>query len=289
MIQDLGFPWNSNAGCFTNQSAHDLQLVKIKQELSESFPKFTEMLNNPSTVEDSHLSSTSYIKDEEKDMTDLSEKLLLKTISSGFPINGHQFSHAQIYSTAHDCSNLGNSIPRRGNFSQIYPSINISNLNRSTPSISGSFDMNLQALDLLNSTRFSRSFGEPSHDNLGIYKDSISYGLIASSFTTNKISEAKRPSNSLMEPKATQAVTKKSRLESRASCPPFKVRKEKLGDRIAALQQLVAPFGKTDTASSSNGGYWIYKIPSKPGRDIKRTLYEVISEQDQHQNYASSK
>ncbi|XP_057988430.1 transcription factor bHLH110 isoform X2 [Hevea brasiliensis] len=260
MIQDLGFPWNSNAGCFTNQSAHDLQLVKIKQELSESFPKFTEMLNNPSTVEDSHLSSTSYIKDEEKDMTDLSEKLLLKTISSGFPINGHQFSPAQIYSTAHDCSNLGNSIPRRGNFSQIYPSINISNLNRSTPSISGSFDMNLQALDLLNSTRFSRSFGEPSHDNLGIYKDSISYGpdrmqmpscspSKASSFTTNKISEAKRPSNSLMEPKATQAVTKKSRLESRASCPPFKVRKEKLGDRIAALQQLVAPFGKTDTAS----------------------------------------
>ncbi|XP_047327894.1 transcription factor bHLH110-like [Impatiens glandulifera] len=42
---------------------------------------------------------------------------------------------------------------------------------------------------------------------------------------------------------------KKSRSDSRASCPPFKVRKEKLGDRIAALQQLVAPFGKTDTAS----------------------------------------
>ncbi|VAH56942.1 unnamed protein product [Triticum turgidum subsp. durum] len=31
--------------------------------------------------------------------------------------------------------------------------------------------------------------------------------------------------------------------------PSFKVRKEKLGDRIAALQQLVSPFGKTDTAS----------------------------------------
>nr|XP_019709640.1 transcription factor bHLH112-like isoform X1 [Elaeis guineensis] len=30
---------------------------------------------------------------------------------------------------------------------------------------------------------------------------------------------------------------------------PFKVRKEKLGDRFAALQQLVSPFGKTDTAS----------------------------------------
>ncbi|XP_062206581.1 uncharacterized protein LOC133908524 [Phragmites australis] len=44
---------------------------------------------------------------------------------------------------------------------------------------------------------------------------------------------------------------KKPRLESRSSTivPSFKVRKEKLGDRIAALQQLVSPFGKTDTAS----------------------------------------
>ncbi|XP_052200619.1 transcription factor bHLH68-like isoform X2 [Diospyros lotus] len=31
--------------------------------------------------------------------------------------------------------------------------------------------------------------------------------------------------------------------------PTFKVRKEKLGDRITALHQLVSPFGKTDTAS----------------------------------------
>nr|GMC89885.1 transcription factor bHLH112-like [Ipomoea batatas] len=29
----------------------------------------------------------------------------------------------------------------------------------------------------------------------------------------------------------------------------MQVRKEKLGDRVTALQQLVSPFGKTDTAS----------------------------------------
>ncbi|KAJ1388761.1 Myc-type, basic helix-loop-helix [Sesbania bispinosa] len=34
-----------------------------------------------------------------------------------------------------------------------------------------------------------------------------------------------------------------------SSQPPLKVRKEKLGDRITALHQLVSPFGKTDTAS----------------------------------------
>jgi hypothetical protein len=34
-----------------------------------------------------------------------------------------------------------------------------------------------------------------------------------------------------------------------ANCNILQVRKEKLGDRITALQQLVSPFGKTDTAS----------------------------------------
>ncbi|KAL5227060.1 hypothetical protein ABZP36_015325 [Zizania latifolia] len=51
---------------------------------------------------------------------------------------------------------------------------------------------------------------------------------------------------------ASPPSSKKPRLESRSSSsmvPSFKVRKEKLGDRIAALQQLVSPFGKTDTAS----------------------------------------
>ncbi|GMH24968.1 hypothetical protein Nepgr_026811 [Nepenthes gracilis] len=37
--------------------------------------------------------------------------------------------------------------------------------------------------------------------------------------------------------------------EASSTLPPFKVRKEKMGDRITALQQLVSPFGKTDTAS----------------------------------------
>ncbi|KAJ0836470.1 putative transcription factor bHLH family [Helianthus annuus] len=42
---------------------------------------------------------------------------------------------------------------------------------------------------------------------------------------------------------------KRPRLETPSPLPTFKVRKEKLGDRITALQQLVSPFGKTDTAS----------------------------------------
>ncbi|XP_039049026.1 transcription factor bHLH112-like isoform X2 [Hibiscus syriacus] len=44
-------------------------------------------------------------------------------------------------------------------------------------------------------------------------------------------------------------LLKRPRIETPSPLPAFKVRKEKLGDRITALQQLVSPFGKTDTAS----------------------------------------
>ncbi|KAE8728649.1 bHLH123 protein [Hibiscus syriacus] len=47
----------------------------------------------------------------------------------------------------------------------------------------------------------------------------------------------------------TETPLKRPRLETPSPLPTFKVRKEKLGDRITALQQLVSPFGKTDTAS----------------------------------------
>ncbi|KAE9448090.1 hypothetical protein C3L33_20012, partial [Rhododendron williamsianum] len=47
---------------------------------------------------------------------------------------------------------------------------------------------------------------------------------------------------------ATGGALKKARVQP-SSTQSFKVRKEKLGDRITALHQLVSPFGKTDTAS----------------------------------------
>ncbi|KAG4945058.1 hypothetical protein AAZX31_15G016700 [Glycine max] len=48
---------------------------------------------------------------------------------------------------------------------------------------------------------------------------------------------------------ATVGVCKKARVQPSSSQAPLKVRKEKLGDRITTLHQLVSPFGKTDTAS----------------------------------------
>nr|GMD93760.1 transcription factor bHLH110 [Ipomoea batatas] len=129
---------------------------------------------------------------------------------------------------------------------------------------STSLGMNLQALDLFNSARINGAFvahTSPDHQHLGFHNYGFDHHHLQQSsqrpFPSNVSTDSatvaisadpKRPCN-LVEPNPPQAPPKKSRLDSRASCPPFKVRKEKLGDRIAALQQLVAPFGKTDTAS----------------------------------------
>ncbi|KAK7261799.1 hypothetical protein RIF29_28119 [Crotalaria pallida] len=74
-------------------------------------------------------------------------------------------------------------------------------------------------------------------------------------FTYNKVDQ--RKFNQLSDQTTSECnstttsvgVSKKARVQQTSSQPPLKVRKEKLGDRITALHQLVSPFGKTDTAS----------------------------------------
>ncbi|XP_052200737.1 transcription factor bHLH112-like isoform X2 [Diospyros lotus] len=67
--------------------------------------------------------------------------------------------------------------------------------------------------------------------------------------TTKPTSEAVQDSGSAVKKSSSEPAFKKLRIETPSPLPTFKVRKEKLGDRITALQQLVSPFGKTDTAS----------------------------------------
>ncbi|KAJ6797197.1 transcription factor bHLH110 [Iris pallida] len=121
--------------------------------------------------------------------------------------------------------------------------------------------MDAQALDLSASARFRRTLcAQPTMDDMALLREDLAYGpgqlqppagAQHASLSQNKISRSPvRANGNGLEYKANQSVAKKPRLESRgATFTPFKVRKEKLGDRIAALQQLVAPFGKTDTAS----------------------------------------
>ncbi|KAG8635283.1 hypothetical protein MANES_16G015400v8 [Manihot esculenta] len=65
---------------------------------------------------------------------------------------------------------------------------------------------------------------------------------------TKTNNEEVRDSGSVVK-KGSEPAFKRPRIETPSPLPTFKVRKEKLGDRITALQQLVSPFGKTDTAS----------------------------------------
>lgn len=70
-------------------------------------------------------------------------------------------------------------------------------------------------------------------------------------FSYNKVDGGSQHPNQSSESTttATGGACKKARLQSSSTQQPLKVRKEKLGDRITALHQLVSPFGKTDTAS----------------------------------------
>nr|QDL88311.1 transcription factor bHLH114-like isoform X1 [Cymbidium ensifolium] len=70
-------------------------------------------------------------------------------------------------------------------------------------------------------------------------------GSLATSVITNPTAK----SNKTASRDSVLPIAKKIRIETPSPLPTFKVRKEKLGDRITALQQLVSPFGKTDTAS----------------------------------------
>ncbi|XP_020085888.1 transcription factor bHLH112-like isoform X2 [Ananas comosus] len=83
---------------------------------------------------------------------------------------------------------------------------------------------------------------KPSYSNLIVKEKS----LLNSEQVQDSCSSAKKKSSSGDDH---QPTFKKPRIETPSPLPTFKVRKEKLGDRITALQQLVSPFGKTDTAS----------------------------------------
>uniref|UniRef100_A0ACD6AJ49 Uncharacterized protein n=1 Tax=Avena sativa TaxID=4498 RepID=A0ACD6AJ49_AVESA len=79
---------------------------------------------------------------------------------------------------------------------------------------------------------------------------------LASLATKSASAEGVGDSTSILTKKTSRSAPppslplKKKRTETQPSqLPTFKVRKEKLGDRVTALQQLVSPFGKTDTAS----------------------------------------
>ncbi|KAL8152000.1 hypothetical protein V2J09_021808 [Rumex salicifolius] len=144
----------------------------------------------------------------------------------------------------------------------------------SSPSSSSLLGLNLQPSDLFNGQncfnggggRQFPSYGDHHHLALtspgqkiasgGLSWPSRSRALDSTKVSTvlmnNGVAGIKRPAGSNCSDtssKSQSGVNSNKKTTLKNPCPPFKVRKEKLGDRIAALHQLVSPFGKTDTAS----------------------------------------
>ncbi|KAL0323141.1 UNVERIFIED_CONTAM: Transcription factor [Sesamum angustifolium] len=228
----------------TNHSSpQDFQLSRIQEVFSDHYDhlKYTELLGstlNPSSLTHHEFSLMSS-QQTNLQSDDIRANFLLKPFSSGNLTNKiDQLSPGDLSFTS------------RTGFSQIFPGANLSDFNQQT-NPAGSPDMNLQAVDdLLSYSRFSGNFSPASYGLDHVHQPYQTPLHSSNKMSSDGAAEANRSSCSkLMEAKALQTAPKKSRVEARASCPPFKVRKEKVGDRIAALQQLVAPFGKTDTAS----------------------------------------
>ncbi|XP_020673659.1 transcription factor bHLH68-like [Dendrobium catenatum] len=83
--------------------------------------------------------------------------------------------------------------------------------------------------------------------------DTSSFSRNMLNFSNKKTDRKHQLTDHFSESNSTEngGVLKKARIQGSSLSQPstLKVRKEKLGDRITALHQLVSPFGKTDTAS----------------------------------------
>ncbi|KAL8107838.1 transcription factor bHLH112-like [Apium graveolens] len=96
-----------------------------------------------------------------------------------------------------------------------------------------------------------------SHDGLytsvqsEIFSPRFEDKLNCSNFSVKSNNEGNRDLSTVEKiTNGTEPLFKRQRImQTPSPLPTFKVRKEKLGDRVTALQQLVSPFGKTDTAS----------------------------------------
>ncbi|KAE8703821.1 Sec14p-like phosphatidylinositol transfer family protein [Hibiscus syriacus] len=252
--------------CFNEQSASEFLLANIKDEMSDSFPSLSETIYCHS-IEHSYLPSKKHYCAQYPSDYDLGGNYLWH---SNFSIANNmtelQLSSGELNSNVHHSPCPGTTLATsRHDFNHVFPSTNISTSDFCSTLLSSSLDLNLKSLDLLTSTHDGGSYnqslldmipgklsrgvfmGHESHDHRREHSDSTSTSSKVSSFVSGSITSTKRPGSFSDTMESTHTDAKKHR----SSCPTLKlqVRKEKLGDRIAALQKLVAPFGKTDTST----------------------------------------
>ncbi|KAE8664253.1 Sec14p-like phosphatidylinositol transfer family protein [Hibiscus syriacus] len=252
-----------NQDSFNQQSASEFLLANIKDDMSDSFPKLSEMMYWYS-IEHSYLPSKKHYCPQYPSDYDLGGNLLHSNLFIANNMTELQLSSGELYNNVHHSPRTGTtSATSRYDFNHVFPSTSISTSDFCSTLLSSSSDLNLKSLDLLTSTydggsynqslldmipgKLSRSvfISHESNDQRREHSDSMSTSSKVSAFVSGSHTNTKRPGSFSDTKESTHTDAKKHR----SSCPTLKVRKEELGDRIAALQKLVAPFGKTDTST----------------------------------------
>ncbi|XP_020524714.1 transcription factor bHLH110 isoform X1 [Amborella trichopoda] len=255
MIPKLEFTYcTSSNGNYAHNSDQELPTqVKMKQEISDPMSNYGRLASEPSIFQGIQLD---YCKSN-NDLEEFNRNLLLKC-----QILGSSISARDSYQSPANLAHFPK-FSRSGLFPQVLPSVEITSL-YPTPSL-----VNPRCENLMQALNFSvtAKSGEIFHQTSACYPGSLSEArscgleypqkhLQRPSSIPHKISTFMEETagacrfGSMGSTTASEAPSKRRRFEASSSFPPFKqVRREKLGDRITALQQLVAPFGKTDTAS----------------------------------------
>ncbi|XP_071711993.1 uncharacterized protein [Rutidosis leptorrhynchoides] len=117
------------------------------------------------------------------------------------------------------------------------------------PSVSSSSTMNLNTSTTM--FDFSSKINN-QYEHMSINQYSSQYDDTSTSGASKKPrfqSSSSTQASPMCSDTFTSGTSKRARTQHSSTQTPLKVRKEKLGDRISALHQLVSPFGKTDTAS----------------------------------------
>ncbi|XP_071914650.1 uncharacterized protein [Coffea arabica] len=196
----------------------------------------------------------SYIKNGQQDVSiDLNENLWIGSFSHSH-IN-QKLSTNESYSNGDGFASFVGLPPSPPNFmsSGTSESTDQHQLYASTSLLPTSQSLPL-ATEILNCRNFDEghrtheSFEERMSSDYCHLRQSSDSPSNSSNKTSTFRKEVSRPKT--QKPTPSLAMAKKPRvLAPQSSCATLKVRKEKLGDRIAALHRLVSPFGKTDTAS----------------------------------------
>ncbi|KAG0451240.1 hypothetical protein HPP92_026540 [Vanilla planifolia] len=155
------------------------------------------------------------------------------------------------------------------NNSILFPTVQTAILDSSTQELYG-FDLMPSSIDWLQPF-IQSSFHE--HNN-------------PSCSTNGSLAPPKRKHASEATMDSHQPAAKKLRIQTPSPLPTFKVRKEKLGDRITALQQLVSPFGKTDTASVLHEAIEYIKFLHEQVGELTNLYLRNDHQRSQHQKSA---